>query len=99
MTNPKNLPYEQRLNTEAYRMARMRALVRDNFTCKYPGCQCGRLHLLTIHHLVEREKGGTHALENLLTLCEDHHRQVHATENGPEEFRLMLQEALAEGQD
>lgn len=90
MSNRKGLPYEQCIDTEAYKKARMQALVRDNFTCRYPGCECGRLHLLTAHHNLPRSEGGTHELDNLSTVCIDHHERIHATEDGPARFREML---------
>ncbi len=63
---------------ELWRKQRMRALVRDNFTCQWPGCRCSSIHKLTVHHLVPRSQGGSNHLHNLLTLCEKHHRMAHA---------------------
>lgn len=62
---------------EAWQKARMRALVRDNFTCQHPGCEETRLGHLEVHHIRQRVHGGTHALENLQTLCRRHHADVH----------------------
>lgn len=91
MSNQKNLPYEQRINTEAYRKARMQAIVRDNFTCQLEGCGETRLHLLTAHHLLPREQGGTHALDNLLTVCEDCHTRIHNVAGMVELVRVRYQ--------
>lgn len=62
----------------------MRALVRDDFTCQAhklelcsEPCSENRLRFLNVHHLRERQAGGTHALENLITLCREHHIQLH----------------------
>lgn len=69
---------------EAWQKARMRALVRDNFTCQAhklnlcsEPCIEDRLRHLQVHHIKSRINGGTHHLDNLLTLCEKHHAQLH----------------------
>lgn len=55
--------------------ARRVALHRDGLRCAVPGCRC-RLWL-DVHHLRSRATGGTHDVENLITLCPLHHRLVH----------------------
>lgn len=74
---------------EEWEKARMRALVRDNFTCQAQRldlpetAHCSyhqpqtRLRFLHVHHLQERQHGGTHRLDNLVTLCREHHMLVH----------------------
>lgn len=53
-----------------------RAVVhRDRERCRAPGCRC-RLWL-DVHHVKPRHLGGTHTVENLVTLCPAHHRMVH----------------------
>ena len=63
------------------------AFKRDNWTCRLsgnPGHECdGRL---VAHHIVLRSQGGTHAVENLATLCDEAHRWVH---DHPAEARLL----------
>ena len=50
-------------------------LHRDNYTCQ---C-CGKKNCrLEVHHIKFRRDGGTNDEENLITLCEDCHRGVHA---------------------
>jgi hypothetical protein len=49
---------------------------RDHGTCRVPACRSARN--LDVHHIVPREKGGTHDVENLITLCESHHLAHHA---------------------
>lgn len=56
---------------------RMRAFVRDNFTCQHPGCTENRLKQISVHHITPRSAGGTDDLDNLVTLCLNHHHQVH----------------------
>lgn len=62
----------------------MRTLVRDNFRCQAhriglctEPCSESRLRLLHVHHIQERQYGGTHSLDNLITLCREHHIQLH----------------------
>ena len=69
---------------EEWEKQRMRALVRDDFTCqahKLDLCSepCTENHLrhLNVHHIQERQNGGSHDLDNLITLCRAHHIQIH----------------------
>jgi hypothetical protein len=48
---------------------------RDGGRCRVPGCRSSRY--LEIHHIVPRELGGGHEAENLVLLCDGHHRAVH----------------------
>ena len=56
-----------------------------------PECKEHRIHKLTVHHIIPREEGGTHAMENLITLCEECHIRVHAKKGGPALFRHKLE--------
>lgn len=47
---------------------------RDGNTCRW----CGEPHAVEIHHIVYRSRGGTHDTSNLVSLCADCHRDVHA---------------------
>ena len=60
-----------------WRKRKMRALVRDNFTCQHPGCVVTDLDRLTIHHITPKSAGGKDNLDNLLTLCDFHHNETH----------------------
>jgi 5-methylcytosine-specific restriction endonuclease McrA len=67
---------------EAWDKARMRALVRDDFQCQahrlgLPPCGETRLRHLQVHHKIERQHGGTHDLDNLLTVCASCHSKIH----------------------
>ena len=54
---------------------RKAVLHRDNYTCQ---C-CGKKNCrLEVHHIEFRSNGGTDDEENLITLCEDCHKGVHA---------------------
>lgn len=60
----------------------MRCLVRDDFRCRadrigLPACDEDDLDLLIVHHIKHRFHRGTHALENLVTLCKECHAKIH----------------------
>ena len=58
-----------------YSSRRKAILHRDNYTCQ---C-CGKKNCrLEVHHIKFRRNGGTDDEENLITLCEDCHKGVHA---------------------
>ena len=58
-----------------YSSRREAILHRDNYTCQ---C-CGKKNCrLEVHHIKFRRNGGTDDEENLITLCEDCHKSVHA---------------------
>lgn len=55
---------------------RLAALERDGHRC----VECGSTKYLHVHHLTpwEPAQGDPHALDNLATLCAQHHRLAHA---------------------
>ena len=58
-----------------YSSRRSAILHRDNYTCQ---C-CGKKNCrLDVHHIKFKSNGGTDDEENLITLCEDCHKGVHA---------------------
>lgn len=64
--------------------ARMACLVRDNFQCQAhklgvcsEPCIENRLRFLQVHHIKMRIAGGTHDLDNLITICRKHHADIH----------------------
>ena len=66
--------YQQGFNY-GYSSRRSAILHRDNYTCQH----CGKKNCrLEVHHIVFRHNGGTDDEENLITLCEDCHKGVHA---------------------
>lgn len=66
--NPKA---NERYGNSEYKRNRVRALKRDKKTCRFKGC--GIRENLSVHHIVRIQDGGTHAVENLITLCHEHH--------------------------
>ena len=70
----KHWGYQQGFNY-GYSSRRSAILHRDNYTCQ---C-CGKKNCrLEVHHIKFRRDGGTDDEENLITLCEDCHKGVHA---------------------
>lgn len=55
---------------------RREVLERDSWQCV--ACGVGGDNRLQLHHLVYRSQGGTHAQENLATVCFNCHEDVHA---------------------
>jgi len=64
--------------TTSWKTANILTLIRDDCHCRV--CTDGHIekrHSLTqVHHIIPRKNGGTHNLKNLITLCEDHHRET-----------------------
>jgi 5-methylcytosine-specific restriction endonuclease McrA len=58
-----------------YSSRREAILHRDNYTCQ---CCSKKNCRLEVHHIKFRSNGGTDDEENLITLCEDCHKGVHA---------------------
>ena len=52
-----------------------RALRERDGVCQYPGCQ--ESEYVDAHHIQHWAEGGETRLENLVTLCRFHHRQLH----------------------
>ena len=52
-----------------------RALMERDGVCQYPGCHESRY--VDAHHVKHWADGGETSLDNLVTLCRFHHRQLH----------------------
>ena len=63
-----------RLDADSYRQLRLQILERDGWQCQH----CGRRDQLQIHHIVRRSQSGADCEENLIVLCGECHRSVHA---------------------
>ena len=70
----KHWGYQQGFNY-GYSSKREAILHRDNYTCQCCGKKSRRLE---VHHVKFKSNGGTDDEENLITLCEDCHKGVHA---------------------
>jgi 5-methylcytosine-specific restriction endonuclease McrA len=62
-------PWNGRTELSDWRNVRDEALARDGYRC----IECRGRENLDVHHIKSRRKGGTDALENLVTLCEKCH--------------------------
>jgi hypothetical protein len=60
------------LRREASKM-RGKVLKRDNYRCVV----CGSTDGMVVHHIVPLEISKDNSMDNLTTLCHEHHRQAH----------------------
>ena len=56
--------------------------IRDRYAAEHPFCEMcyreGRMTLMDeVHHIVPISQGGTHAKENLMSLCQSCHTRIH----------------------
>jgi len=70
---------------------RKAAKERDGNRCRI----CGFEHFVHVHHIKPRKLGGEHAIENLITLCPNHHGMAHAKMLPPAELIASLAAPLA----
>jgi 5-methylcytosine-specific restriction endonuclease McrA len=63
-----------RLDLESYRALKQKILEREGWRCQ----ACGSLVGLEIHHIQRRSQSGDDSEGNLITLCSDCHRAMHA---------------------
>jgi hypothetical protein len=64
-----------RARTDIPPALRRKVHARDHGRCRVPGCRSS--HNIDQHHLTPVSEGGSHTLENLITLCESHHIALH----------------------
>ena len=60
-----------------FKQNRLIVLVLDGQKCR----ECGSTDRLHVHHVKEKSKGGTNDINNLITLCNDCHKEKHKGEN------------------
>src|SRR5437762_12081161 len=65
----------ERATTTVTARKREQVLARDGHCCSVPGCR--RNIGLDLHHIEYQSRGGGHALSNVTTTCDLHHRAVH----------------------
>jgi len=63
-----------RLGADAYRRLHQEILKRDGWRCQ----ACGSMRGLEVHHIQHRSRSGDDLEGNLITLCSDCHRAIHA---------------------
>jgi hypothetical protein len=69
-----------------------RALKMRDLTCRFPGC-C-ETRYVDAHHIKHWVDGGETSLENLVTLCRYHHRQLHKGHYRIEVKRMAAEQQL-----
>ena len=76
LANPKIRHWGYQKGTN-YGFENTKAMVlnRDNYTCQCCKTKKGTLH---VHHIVYRSQGGSDEIENLTTLCEYCHKNLHS---------------------
>ena len=65
----------ERATTTVTPRKRAQVLARDGHGCVVPGCR--RNVGLDLHHIEYQCQGGSHALQNIISLCDLHHKSVH----------------------
>jgi len=69
-----------RLDADAYQQLCRQILERDGWRCQ----GCGTMQQLQVHHKEFRSHSGADSEENLIALCDDCHRLVHANKSSHE---------------
>lgn len=67
------MPEDDYLETSVWRDLRAKVLERDKFKCR----QCGAPYNLEVHHIKYPEAWGEERLEDLVTLCDRCHAEIH----------------------
>lgn len=76
--------YLKSLNNDNHREAREKCLFRDDFKCRFPGCnEKIRLEFHHIDYKVLRNEMEGSNLQWCVMLCEDHHTAVHKNLQDP----------------
>lgn len=69
---------------------RDQAKQRDNFCCRF----CGFREAIHSHHITPKHQGGKHEIDNLITLCPNHHALVHANLLTRDDLIAVLREPI-----
>ena len=75
LENAKGEPLSVGRKTRTVPAALRRALKRRDKGCCFPGCE--QIHYVDAHHIRHWAHGGETKLDNLVSLCRYHHRQLH----------------------
>jgi len=81
---PAPIPSQGRINAARYVPAHVahQVSLRDRGECTFTGAhgKCRESRWTDVHHVTPVSKGGTSSLDNLTTLCANHHRYLHGLE-------------------
>ncbi len=58
----------------AHTKAQRQGKIRDNSTCQV----CGSTHKVEGHHIIDHQFRGAASIDNIVALCHNCHRDVHA---------------------
>ena len=72
----KGVPFDVGTPVSAIPARNRKAVVVRDRGCRFGGC-ARPARWCEIHHIKERQHGGTHELDNLVLMCTYHHREVH----------------------
>lgn len=76
------MPYDDYRQTDIWKALRNRRLQKDFFRC----CYCGSGINVAVHHLRYPDVWGTESVDDdLITLCESCHAEVHKMDNANKE--------------
>ena len=66
--------------------------MRDGYRCR----ECGKAGILEVHHIQHVRNGGSDELDNLITLCRNHHIRMHSKPKTKRqiEWQKMLRELI-----
>ena len=70
------VPFDVGTPVTAIPMRNRKAVVIRDRGCRFGGC-ARPARWCEIHHIRERQHGGTHELNNLVLMCTYHHREIH----------------------
>ena len=78
LINPPNFsPHgSKERGTTSWVTARTLTLIRDDCHCQVCEGHYTRENPVEVHHIIPRKDGGAHNLKNLITLCEEHHKET-----------------------
>jgi 5-methylcytosine-specific restriction endonuclease McrA len=62
--------------TPSWMTAKTLTLIRDDCHCRVCKEYWHRENPVEVHHIIPKKDGGTHNLKNLITLCEQHHKET-----------------------
>ena len=72
------VPVEMKGSNKCSKELRERLLIRANYKCESPGCEC--TYPLQIHRKTRANNGGKYNMENCVVLCQECHRERHYKE-------------------
>ena len=93
---PKNKPVKIKYRSAAWKKLINSIDARDNLQCQL--CNTGeRLVVPNYHHVIFRSQGGGDTLDNMLTLCHEHHRiKIHGGGKDAQETRELAVKRMEE---